>query len=245
MRLDISFKDVRQCLRFTLGLAIYACGTYALVKTDLGLAPWEIFAMGISFHTPISFGQSIIAISIVIVIIDIILKGTIGVGIIIDTLLVGTFVDIVTMIDFLPDLSGLPIRIGVYLAGITVMSFGMFLTLTAAQGVGPRDTLMIVIGKRFPRVPIGAVQSGLLLFAFTMGLLLGGPVGIGTIISVTCMGPLLQVWCHLFRFEPRNVVHKSLLDYFRDPGKRGDPGERRDAEERSDPKERSDPDLKA
>jgi hypothetical protein len=50
MQLDISFKDVRQCLRFTLGLAIYACGTYALVKTDLGLAPWEIFAMGALYH---------------------------------------------------------------------------------------------------------------------------------------------------------------------------------------------------
>ena len=218
MHINISFKDIRQWFTFLLGLAIYACGTYGLVKTDLGLAPWEIFAMGISFHSPLSFGQSIITISIVIVIIDIILKGTIGMGIILDTIFVGVFVDMFTAINFLPDLTSLPVRVLVYLIGIALMSFGMFLTLTAAQGVGPRDTLMLVLGSKIRRVPIGAVQFGLLFFAFVMGFLLGGPIGIGTIISVTCMGAMLQVWCHLFRFEPRDVDHKSLLDYFRTPG---------------------------
>ncbi len=217
MKLNIGVTDFKQYIKYAFALAIYACGTYALVKTDLGLAPWEIFAMGISLHTPLSFGQSIISISITILIIDILFRETIGMGMVLDTLLVGSFVDFFTRLDFLPDLEGLPLRIGVYLAGIAVMSFAMFLTLTCAQGVGPRDTLMLALGKRVRRVPIGAVYFALLAFAFTAGFLLGGPVGIGTIISVTCMGPLLQVYCRIFRFEPRDVKHKSLLDYFRDP----------------------------
>lgn len=234
MRINISFKDIRQWLRYILGLAVYSCAAYAFVKTDLGLGPWEMFSMGISYHTPLTFGQAIIATSAAIVIIDIVLKGTIGVGILLDLFLVGIFVDIVMKIDFLPELNGLPLRIGIYLIAVAVATLGMFITLTAAQGVGPRDTLMLVLGNRLSRVPIGVIQSAILLFAFLSGLLLGGPVGVGTIISVTCMGPILQFYCRIFHFEPRDVDHKSLADYFRPPETSTD-GDPADAPSSSDP----------
>ena len=142
------------------------------------------------------------------------MREKIGVGIVLDLVLVGVFVDIVMKMDLLPDISGYPARCGVYVAGMAIMAFAMFVCMTSGQGVGPRDTLMLGIGRRIRRVPIGAVQIMMLAGVFIAGWMLGGPVGIGTIISVVGMGSLLQFYCTIFRVEPRDVVHKSLGDYF-------------------------------
>lgn len=214
-RINIEKKDPLQWVRFICGLAIYAFGTYFLVKADLGLAPWEILAMGISYHCPLTFGQVIIAISIVIFIFDLIMREKIGVGMIFDVFLVGTFADMFLKLDILPQLDGYIMRGAVYIAGLTIMCFGQFVCMSSAQGVGPRDAMLIGIGKRVRKVPIGAVQFAILLAAFLTGWALGGPAGIGTIISVAFMGSLLQLFCRIFRFEPRDIVHKSLADYFR------------------------------
>ena len=189
--------------------------TYCLVEIRLGLAPWEILAKGISLHCPLSFGQVIITISITLFIIDVLLKEKIGIGMILDALLVGVFVDFFTWLDLLPKVDSLVGRIGIYIVCLFIMSFAMYLCMSSGQGMGPRDTLLVGLGRRVRKIPIGAVQAAMLITVFLVGWALGGPVGIGTVISVIAMGPILQFYCQLFHFEPRDVVHKSLLDYAR------------------------------
>ena len=99
---NIEKKDFLQWIRFIGGLAFYAFGTYFLVKADLGLAPWEILAMGISYHCPLTFGQVIIAISVGVFIFDVIMREKIGVGMILDAFLVGVFADMFLKTDVLP-----------------------------------------------------------------------------------------------------------------------------------------------
>ena len=212
---NIEKKDFLQWIRFIGGLAFYAFGTYFLVKADLGLAPWEILAMGISYHCPLTFGQVIIAISVGVFIFDVIMREKIGVGMILDAFLVGVFADMFLKTDVLPQPDGYLQKGAVYVAGLFIMCFGQFICMSSAQGIGPRDAMLVAIGRRVRKVPIGVVQCAILLTVFLIGWALGGPFGAGTVISVVLMGPILQMYCRLFRFEPRDVVHKSLLDYIR------------------------------
>ena len=215
MSLNISAKDFVQWIRYTSGLVIYGFITYYLTKINLGLAPWEILSKGISLHCPLTFGQVIIVVSVVILIIDILMKETIGVGMLLDAALVGVFVDVFTWLDPLPYVDALWIKIAVYLVGIVIMAFAQYLCMSSGQGLGPRDALLVGMGKRMRHVPIGAVQMGTLITVFIIGWLLGGPVGPGTVLTMLGMGPMLQVWCRVFSFEPRDVKHKSFLDYIR------------------------------
>ena len=84
--------------------------------------------------------------------------------------------------------------------------------MDAAQGCGPLDSLLIALGKRFHKTPIGVVQTALVGIALLIGWLLGGPVGIGTVISVFGMGTALQIVCKILHFEPRDVVHKNVFE---------------------------------
>ena len=118
MKLNIEKNDLLQWIRYTAGLAICGFVIYCLTKTELGLAPWEILSKGISMHCPLSFGQVIIAVSVVVFIIDLLMKEVIGVGMILDTILVGVFADLFTWLDLMPAFNGYIVKICVYIAGL-------------------------------------------------------------------------------------------------------------------------------
>ena len=81
-------------LKASLGLLIFSLGVHLTVKADIGLAPWDVFAMGLSNHLPLTFGQATMMISIIIVIVDILLKEQIGLGTILDAIIVGIGIDL-------------------------------------------------------------------------------------------------------------------------------------------------------
>ncbi|MBQ1331735.1 MAG: hypothetical protein IIY36_02285, partial [Lachnospiraceae bacterium] len=82
----------------------------------------------------------------------------------------------------------------------------------AGQCCGPRDSLLVGLGKRLPRIPIGLVEILLWAAVTLVGWLLGGPVGIGTLISTFGAGAVLQLVYWLIRFEPREVRHRSVIE---------------------------------
>ncbi|MBQ3615793.1 MAG: hypothetical protein II993_07360, partial [Anaerotignum sp.] len=159
-----------------------------------------------------SYGIVHTIISIIIVLIDVLLKEKIGYGTILDALLVGNYVDLIDRIITLPDFNSLPISIVMVVVGLLIMGYGQVFYMDASQGCGPRDSLLVALGKRFPRTPIGVVQTGMVGIALLIGWLLGGPVGIGTVISVFGLGTALQIVCKIMHFEPRDVVHKNVLE---------------------------------
>ena len=92
------------------------------------------------------------------------------------------------------------------------MAVGMWIYMRAAQGCGPRDSLLVGLGKRMPKVPIGVVEIILWSAVTLAGWLLGGPVGIGTLISTFGAGAVMQIVYNLLRFEPRNIVHMDVFE---------------------------------
>ena len=203
---------IKEILKSALGLFIFAIGVYLTIQANIGLAPWDCLSMGVSARVGYSYGIVHTVISIIILIIDILLKEKIGYGTILDALLVGNYVDWIGYLKLVPVSDNVAVSCAMVIIGLLIMGYGQYFYMDAAQGCGPRDSLLIALGKRFPRTPIGVVQTFMVGIALLIGWLLGGPVGIGTIISVFGMGSALQLVCKIMHFEPRDVVHKNVLE---------------------------------
>ncbi len=199
-------------LKIVLGLLVFSLGVHLTIRANLGLAPWDCFGMGISYHTPLNYGLAMTSMSVVILIIDILLKEKIGFGTIIDALLTGNFVQLFNDIDPFPETTGIFAGIVIIVAGLALMAVGQFFYMSAAQCCGPRDALLVGLGKRLRKLPIGAVQILLWGTVLLIGWLLGGPVGIGTVVSTFGSGVVMQIIYSLIKFEPRKVEHRSVIE---------------------------------
>ena len=193
------------------GLFVFAFGCHLSIKAGIGLAPWDCLGMGIANHTPLNYGLSMTASSIIILIADILMKERIGFGTIIDALITGNFVELFNVLDLFPESPGMAVSVLYIVIGMFIMALGQFIYMKCAQGCGPRDYLLVAIGKRMRKVPIGFVQIMLWAVVTLVGWLLGGPVGAGTIITTFGCGIAMQIVFGLLKFEPRDVDHKDVI----------------------------------
>ncbi len=203
---------IKEILKSALGLFFYSCGVYLTVQASIGIAPWECLSMGIAPKVGLSFGIVHTISGIIILLIDLAMKEKIGFGTILDALLVGNYVDWISYFEPIPISQSLPMSVIMVIIGLFVMGFGQYFYMSAGQSCGPRDSLLIAIGKRFPRKPIDVVQTIIVAIVLLTGWVLGGPVGIGTVISMFFAGTALQIVCKIMHFEPRNVVHKNVVE---------------------------------
>ena len=202
-------------LRIVGGLLVFAFGVHLTIFANIGLAPWDCLGMGLSYHSPLNYGLSMTVMSVLILLIDLCLHERIGFGTIIDALLTGNFVQMFNDLNPFPKNRMIWSGIAIMTVGFVFMALGMFLYMRAAQCCGPRDSLLVGLGKRMPRIPIGVVQIILLASALLAGWLLGGPVGIGTLICAFCAGPIMQLAFRTVRFDATGVRHQRLKDSFK------------------------------
>ena len=209
-------RIVTEWLRIVLGLLIFAFGVHLTIFANIGLAPWDCLGMGIAKHTPLNYGLSMTLMAVIILIIDLLLKERIGFGTVIDALLTGNFVQLFNDLNPLPLNTSLWLGIPIMLAGFVFMALGMRIYMLAAQCCGPRDSLLVGLGKRVPKLPIGLVEILLWAIVLLAGWLLGGPVGIGTLISTVGAGFIMQLVYNLQHFEPRAVHHRDIAQIVRE-----------------------------
>lgn len=202
----------RQWCQVVGGLVVFAFGVHLTIFANIGLAPWDCLGMGIANHSALNYGLAMTAIALVTLLIDLLLRERIGYGTIIDAILTGNAVQLYNNLDPLPENHNLWIGIAVMLIGFVFMSLGMWIYMKAAQCCGPRDALLVAIGKRMPTVPIGVVGMILWAAVLLVGWLLGGPIGIGTLISTFGVGAVMQVVYSLLHFEPRDVKHRGVVE---------------------------------
>ena len=210
-RSDMRKRIITEWIRIIVGLFIFSLGVHLTIFANIGLAPWDCLSMGLSYKTPLSFGLCVTIISVAVLMVDLLLKERIGYGTVIDALITGTF------IQFYNDINPFPLNESLWkgaliiLGGFVIMAIGMAIYMKAAQSCGPRDSLLVGLGKRMPKVPIGIVQiiiSGVVLL---IGWLLGGPVGLGTVISTFGGGLVMQFVYSVIHFEPRDIKHRDIV----------------------------------
>ncbi len=199
-------------LRIALGLLVFAFGVHLTIFANIGLAPWDCLGMGIARHTLLNYGLSMTLIALTVLGIDLLLRERIGCGTVIDALLTGNFVQMYSDLNPFPLNTSLWLGILLMVVGFVFMALGMWIYMRSQQGCGPRDSLLVGLGKRLPRVPIGVVEILLWAVVLLAGWLLGGPVGIGTLISTFGAGAVMQLVYNLIHFDPRTLHHRSITE---------------------------------
>ena len=205
-------KDyLTRSLRAALGLVLFGFGVYLSIQANIGLAPWDCLCMGVTSHIPMSYGAVSICVSVVVIALDLCLGEHIGLGTLLDAVLVGASVDAFTALALLPMLHNLWLGVALMIVGLFAMAFGMYVYMSAGLCCGPRDSMLVALGKRMRKVPIGVVNMMIMTVVLIIGALLGGPVGVGTVLDVFGSGLALQIVFRLLRFEPRDVQHENLV----------------------------------
>lgn len=195
-----------------VSLFVNGFGVYLTIQANIGAGPWDVLNLGLSKTLGILYGTASIAVSCTILGIDILLKEPIGIAMFIDAVVVGKSVDFFNHIQAVPFDSSLLTGIPLMLVGLTIMAYTQFTYMIASLGCGPRDTLLVGVAKRVKKIPIGAVSIALLSLATLIGWLLGGPVGVGTLICAFCTGPIMQMAFRSVRFDATGIKHQRLTD---------------------------------
>ena len=200
-----------------LGLACFAIGNvFGIHAGSVGTNAWNTLALGISGTTSLSFGTVTLLISGLVELIDIIFKGRIGFGTLMNAILISWFSDMfLAVFRFLPTAQNQLIGAALTIIGQTIISFSTILYMSAGLGCGPRDTLMVIIGNRFSKAPIGFIKFCMELIVMLIGVLLGAPFGLGTVLIMALQASIFQIACRVCRYDPRNHVHEDIFDTIR------------------------------
>lgn len=191
-------------------LFLNGLGVYLTIHANIGAGPWDVLNLGVSNTLGILYGNASIAISLMILLIDILMKEPIGIAMFIDALVVGKSVDFFTMLEIAPAPKNLPDSILMMLVGLVIMGYTQFLYMKASLGCGPRDTLLVGLSRHIRKIPIGVISIILLSLATLIGYLLGGPVGIGTLICAFCSGPIMQFAFRTVHFDATEIKHQTI-----------------------------------
>ena len=174
----------------SLGVFLFGLGDAILISSSIGVSPWTVLAQGISNITNLSIGTSTFIISIAILILWIPLKQQPGIGTILNAIIIAAAIDLT--LPYLPHPSSYPIQVFQAILGILVTGLGSGTYLIANLGAGPRDGLMVGLQKK-TNLPIAIVRTILEITAVTSGWILGGMVGLGTVLFVFGIGPSIAI----------------------------------------------------
>lgn len=169
-----------------LGLFIFGLGEALLVAAGVGVSPWTVFAQGVTNVTGWSIGLATFVISLGVLALWVPLKRVPGIGTILNAIIIALVLEYV--LPFLPRFEGLGINLAMAVLGVLVTGFGGAIYLIANLGPGPRDGLMTGL-QSLTGWPIANVRTAIEVTVVAIGWLLGGTVGIGTVLFALGVGP--------------------------------------------------------
>lgn len=192
-------RPLQRSIRLLAGLVLFGLALALLVRADLGLDPWTVFAQGVSRHTGLSLGTVTVLSSLVVLAIWVPLRQRPGVGTIANAVVVGPVLDL--GVALLPA-ADQPATQAVFLvAAIVGTTVATGLYIGAGWGPGPRDGLMT--GLAAHGVPMGVARTAIELTVLLIGWTLGGTIGIATAIFALAIGPLVARALPLITLSPR------------------------------------------
>jgi uncharacterized membrane protein YczE len=186
----LTFPSGRELLRrlplFVLGLWILGLSISVSVRAELGIAPWDVFHQGLAKAVDLSLGTVIILVGMVVLVAWIPLRQRFGLGTVINALTIGLIANV--GLDIIPKQHNVAIRVAFLAVAIIGLSLGGGLYIGSGLGPGPRDGLMTAISARGYRLWI--VRTTMECVVMVIGFLLGGQIGVGTVLIALSLGPL-------------------------------------------------------
>lgn len=180
----------RRLPQLLVGLLLYGASLALMLRSGLGLAPWDVFHQGLTRHVPLTIGQAIVVVSFILLLLWIPLREKPGIGTVGNAVLVGVSVDATLALLDAPDSLGW--RILCLVLGVVGNGLATAMYIGAQLGRGPRDGLMTGLARRTGR-SLRLVRTLLEVTVVVLGVVLGGTLGVGTVIYAVSIGPLTQL----------------------------------------------------
>ena len=189
-----------------VGLFLYGASMAMVLRSTLGLIPWDVLHVGVSQHVPLSFGTIVVGVSLLVLLPWIPLRQKPGLGTIANALLIGPSADVVLSILSAPEHLGW--RMLLLVGGVVLNGIATGMYIGSQLGPGPRDGLMTGLARTSGR-SLRVVRTGIEATVVVVGWLLGGVVGVGTALYALAIGPLAQFFLPLFTVPLRPKHHST------------------------------------
>jgi uncharacterized membrane protein YczE len=180
----------KRLVQLYAGLLLYGASMALMIRAGLGLDPWDILHQGLAERLPLSFGMVTIVVGALVLLAWIPLRQRPGVGTVSNVIVIGLAVDAALAVLPAPDAPAL--RLTVMLAGVGLNGVATAAYIGARLGPGPRDGLMTGLVRRTGR-SVRLVRTSIEVTVLAAGWLLGGTVGVGTVVYALGIGPLVHV----------------------------------------------------
>jgi len=199
----------RRLAQLYAGLVLYGLSMALMYEATLGLDSWDVFHQGLAERTGISFGRTTMIVGAAVLLAWIPLRQRPGLGTVSNVVVIGLAVD--AGIGALPTPGALALRITFLVGGIVLCGFATGCYIGADFGPGPRDGLMTGLVRRTGR-SIRLTRTLIELTVLTLGWLLGGTVGVGTVLYAVTIGPLVQVFLPMLTVGTSTTVRPETAD---------------------------------
>lgn len=206
IRKGVIFLAMKSAL-FITGLFVLAFGAACMIQANLGVATWDVLHIGLTNMTSLSIGTWVQIVGIFMILLACLLERQLPqIGSLLNILLIGFFLNGILGLHMIPAFQSLWARMVLLISGIVLMGFGSGMYVASRMGAGPRDGLTLVLSKRW-KWSIRLVRTVLESVALLLGWLIGGPVAVGTFVSVLLIGPVMQA---SLKFWTKQVEKRSM-----------------------------------
>nr|WTB29841.1 hypothetical protein OG781_10365 [Streptomyces sp. NBC_00830] len=197
----------RRLVQLYVGLALYGVSSALLVRAGLGLEPWGVLHQGLAERTGLSIGVVAIIVGAAVLLLWIPMRQRPGLGTISNVFAIGLAMD--GTLALVPEVHGLAVRIAVMVAGIVLNGVATGLYIAARFGPGPRDGLMTGLHRRTGR-SIRLVRTAIEVAVVATGFVLGGSLGVGTVLYALGIGPLAQLFLRVFAIPGADPAGRTV-----------------------------------
>jgi uncharacterized membrane protein YczE len=188
----------RRLLQLYAGLILYGVSLALQIRAGLGLDPRDVFHQGVSDKTGLSFGTIVIITGALVLLAWIPLRQKPGIGTVSNVIVLGVVVDIT--LGVLDDVHGLPLQLAFLVAGVVLNAVAGAAYIGAGLGPGPRDGLMTGLMRVSGR-GVGVIRTSIEVSVLAIGFVLGGTIGLGTVVYALSIGPLLHIFMPAFTIK--------------------------------------------
>lgn len=191
-----------RCLYITVAFAIIGFGIDMSIKASLGVGSWTVFHLGIAYHVGLTQGQVSQIVGLCIILLSFLLGVRPALGTLMNMVLIGWFFDLSVANAFIAPASSLLHSLAYLIISAALCGFGGAMYMSAGLGAGPRDSLMLALTTR-TGWSVGRVRTAMELTVLIFGWLMGGPVGLGTLVLTFSLGPAVERSFGFFRWLER------------------------------------------
>ncbi|SET28010.1 Uncharacterized membrane protein YczE [Natronincola peptidivorans] len=195
--------------RLYIGLFIFALGIVTTINANFGLQPWDVLHQGISINTSLTLGQASIIVGLLLLAINFYLGERIGWATIANIVFIGIFIDFIMSMEMIPIGSSFVMALVMAVIGMFLLGLGSALYIGVGLGAGPRDGIMVAFTKRTTQ-SVRLIRSSIEASVLVVGYLLGGTVGIGTLIMALSVGYFIQLAFKICKFNIRKIKHRYI-----------------------------------